>query len=203
MTTSKTTRAALYLKVSTGEQTTENQRLALQAVAEKRGWTIVEVFEDAGISGTRGRDRRPGLDAMLKAAARAQFDVVLCWSIDRLGRSLADLLSTLSTLRDAHADLFLHQQNIDTSTPSGRAFLQMLGVFSEFEAAMIRSRVHAGLDRARANGVTLGRPKVASKVEAAIRAKLADGVGVVKTGKALGVGTSVVQRVRRELAAAI
>src|ERR1700691_3418342 len=110
----KAKRAALYLRVSTDGQTTENQRMALEAVAAQRGWSVVAVYEDAGISGAKGRDKRPGLDGMLKDASRAKFDVVMVWAVDRLGRSLTDLLDTLRDLEAARVDLFLHQQSVDT-----------------------------------------------------------------------------------------
>ena len=197
----KAKRAALYLRVSTDGQTTENQRLALEAVAAQRGWTVTAVYDDAGISGAKGRDKRPGLDNLLKDATRARFDVVMVWAVDRLGRSLADLLDTLKELDAAKVDLFIEQQSLDTTSPSGRAFFQMLGVFSEFERAMIRSRVNAGLDRARGKGVTFGRPKVAASIEDAIRASLTAGTSIHKTAAACGVGSGTVQRVRRAMMA--
>jgi len=135
-------RVALYLRVSTTEQTTANQRRQLKAVAERHGWTVVRVFEDAG-SGAKDRNERPALDAMLKAVARREMDMVAAWSVDRLGRSLMDLLVLLRELHAKGVDLFLHQQGLDTSSPSGRAMFQMMGVFSEFERAMIRERVLA------------------------------------------------------------
>jgi DNA invertase Pin-like site-specific DNA recombinase len=152
-------RAALYLRVSTDEQTTENQRLELSAVAERAGWTIVETYEDAGISGAKGRDKRPAFDKLCKDAARRRFDVVAVWSVDRLGRSLQDLVAFLSDIHGFGIELYLHQQGIDTTTPAGKVMFQMLGVFAEFERAMIRDRVKSGLIRAKANGVTLGRPQ--------------------------------------------
>ena len=153
----KMNRAALYVRVSTDGQTTDNQRLALEAVAGQRGWFVVAVYEDAGISGAKGRDKRPGLDKLLGDATRARFDVVMAWALDRLGRSLADLIGTLKELEGGRVDLFLHQQAIDTTTPAGRMFFHVTGAFAEFERDMIRSRVNAGLDRARARGVTLGK----------------------------------------------
>jgi len=200
--TTKTKRVALYLRVSTDGQTTENQRLALEAVAAQRGWTVVATYDDAGISGAKGRDKRPGLDRLLKDASRAKHDLVMAWAMDRLGRSLRDLLDTLETLEASRVDLFLHQQAIDTTTPSGRAFFQVLGAFAEFERGMIRSRVNAGLDRARAAGKRLGRPQVATKTEEAIREKLATGMGQLKVAKTLGVGVSTVQRVKAGMAGA-
>jgi DNA invertase Pin-like site-specific DNA recombinase len=126
---------------------------------EVHGWRVVEVFEDAGISGAKGRDKRPGLDRLLKAVARRDVDMVAAWSVDRLGRSLIDLLDFLRELHAKGVDLFLHQQGLDTSTPSGRAMFQ-LGVFAEFERAMIRERVMAGLSRAKADGIQLGRRRL-------------------------------------------
>ncbi len=146
----KPRRAALYLRVGRDGQTTENQRLVLEAVASQRGWTVTNAYEDNGISGAKGRDKRPGLDALLKDASRARFDMMMAWALDRLGRSLRNLMDTLQDLESANVDLFLHQQVIDTTTPAGRVFFHILGAFSEFERDMIRSRVNAGLDRARA-----------------------------------------------------
>jgi DNA invertase Pin-like site-specific DNA recombinase len=188
-------RIAIYLRVSTSKQDTDNQRRELEAVAKRSGWHVVRVFEDAGISGSKGRDKRPGLDAMLKAVNAKEFDMVAAWSVDRLGRSLTDLLDILQQLHDKHVDLFLHQQGLDTSTTAGKAMFQMLGVFAEFERGIIRERVNAGLARARAKGKRLGRRPVKPSVEARIRELKAEGMGKVKIGRTIGVGTSVVQRV--------
>jgi DNA invertase Pin-like site-specific DNA recombinase len=188
-------RVAIYLRVSTSKQETSNQRRELEAVAARSGWQIVKVFQDAGISGAKGRDKRPGLDALLKAVNGKEFDMVAAWSVDRLGRSLTDLLGILQALHDKGVDLFLHQQGLDTSTSAGRAMFQMLGVFAEFERGIIRERVNAGLARARANGTKLGRRPVKPVVEARIRQLRARGDGILKISKKLGIGTSVVQRV--------
>lgn len=145
-------RVALYLRVSTDGQTVENQRQALEAAAKARDWEIVKEFADEGISGAKGRDQRPGLDALLKAAVQRRFDMVAAWSVDRLGRSLRDLVDVLDELQGANVGLYLHQQALDTSTPSGRALFGMLGIFAEFERAMIVERVKAGLARAKAQG---------------------------------------------------
>jgi DNA invertase Pin-like site-specific DNA recombinase len=159
----------------------------------------VQTFKDHGISGAKGRDKRPGLDAMLKGVARRDFDMVAAWSVDRLGRSVQHLVETLGELHAKGVDLYLHQQGLDTSTPSGKAMFQMLGVFAEFERAMIRERVNAGLRRAVAEGKTLGRPKVTAETEKAIRVALKRGDGILKVAGALGVGSSTVQRVRAEM----
>jgi DNA invertase Pin-like site-specific DNA recombinase len=192
-------RVALYLRVSTTEQTTSNQRRQLKAVAARHGWTVVRVFEDAGISGAKDRNERPALDAMLKAVARREVDMVAAWSVDRLGRSLMDLLVLLRELHAKGVDLFLHQQGLDTSSPSGRAMFQMMGVFAEFERAMIRERVLAGLARAKEQGTRLGRRRIEdadSAKAAAVRAALANGKGIRRIARDLRVGVGTVLRLK-------
>jgi DNA invertase Pin-like site-specific DNA recombinase len=192
-------RVAIYLRVSTAEQTTANQCRELQAVAKRHGWSVVKVFEDAGISGAKGRSERPSLHEMLKAVARREVDMVAAWSVDRLGRSLTDLLDLLRELHAKGVDLFLHQQGLDTSTPSGKAMFQMMGVFAEFERAMIRERVLAGLARAKEQGTSLGRRRLedsdASKV-AAVKAALAAKKGVRRIARDLKVGIGTVLRLK-------
>lgn len=188
-------RVALYLRVSTDGQTTEHQRRELEARAVAAGWDVVKVYEDAGISGAKGRDKRPAFDALLKDATRRKFDMVAAWSVDRLGRSLQDLLGFLAELQGSGVGLYLHQQALDTSTPAGRAMFQMVGVFAEFERSMIQARVRAGLETAKAKGVRLGRPTVGADAEARVRELLAQGVGQLKTAKLVGVGVSVVRRI--------
>ena len=190
-------RAALYLRVSTLDgQTTENQRLELEGVAARNGWAVVEIYEDAGISGANGREKRPAFDHMLRAAVRREFDVIMAWSVDRLGRSLQDLVAFLSDIHAKGVELYLHQQGIDTTAPSGKAMFQMMGVFAEFERAMIRQRVLAGLKRARAKGKKLGRPTISPSTERAIRADLAAGLGFRRIMARHRVGTSVIQRIK-------
>jgi DNA invertase Pin-like site-specific DNA recombinase len=194
----KPKRVALYLRVSTSEQTTRNQRRELLAVAERHGWTVVATFEDTGISGSQGREARPGFDALMMAVARREIDMVAAWSVDRLGRSLMDLLGFLRDLHAKGVDLFLHQQGLDTSTPSGKAMFQMVGVFAEFERAMIRERVMAGLARARADGKQLGRRPVeqskARKVKAALALR-SRGVGIRRIASDVGLGVGTVLRI--------
>ena len=153
-------RAALYARVSTDGQSTENQLRELRAVAKRMKWTVVEEYIDHGISGSKSRDQRAAFDKLLKAATRREFDIVMSWSVDRLGRSLQHLVGFLREINAMGIGLYLHQQGIDTTTPAGKAMFEMCGVFADFERAMIQERVKAGLKRARANGTTLGRPKV-------------------------------------------
>jgi DNA invertase Pin-like site-specific DNA recombinase len=190
---------ALYLRVSTDGQSVENQRLALQEAAGRHRWRVLGEFVDHGISGAKGRDQRPGFDRLLDGIGRREFDVVAAWSVDRLGRSLQDLIVFLGEVHAKKIDLYLHRQGLDTGTPAGKALFGIMGVFAEFERAMIRERVNAGLTRARAKGVRLGRPRISGEIETAIRAGLASGMGIRRIAAQVGVGTSTVQRVRAEL----
>ena len=195
----KPKRAAIYARVSTkNHQTPANQIIRLREVADKAGWEVVEEFVDQGISGAKGRDKRPAFDRLCKAATRREIDVVMAWSVDRLGRSLQDLVGFLSELQASKVDLYLDRQGIDTTTPGGKALFQMMGVFAEFERAMIQERVFAGLARARAEGKRLGRPKVARKTEKAILKARATGKGINRIATELGVGSSTVRRVLAE-----
>ena len=188
-------RAVLYARVSTDGQTTENQLRELRKVAKRSGWQVAQEFIDHGISGAKGRDKRPAFDALLKSASHREFDIVMSWSVDRLGRSLQDLVGFLGEIHALNVGLYLHQQGVDTTTPAGKALFQMLGVFAEFERAMIQSRVKAGLERARAHGTILGRPRISSKVERQIISQRKKGLGIHAIAKQLGVGTGTVQRV--------
>ena len=188
-------KVALYSRVSTDRQTTENQLIELRTVAERQGWVIVDEYIDEGISGAKGRDQRPEFDRLLKDATRKRFDLIASWSVDRLGRSLQNLISFLSEIHAKKVDLYLHQQGMDTTTPAGKALFQMMGVFAEFERAMIQERVKAGLERARAQGKKLGRPPVSADIETRITELRAEGAGKLKIAKTLGIGVSTVQRV--------
>jgi len=154
------------------------------------------LFKDEGISGTKGREKRPGYDRLCQSVARREFDQVAAWSVDRLGRSLRDLGPSSASYYAKGVDLYLYQQGIDTSTPAGKAMFQMLGVFAEFERAMIVERVKAGLARARAQGKRLGRPPLPVDRERAVRRLLSKGTGIVKTARTAGVGVRVVQRIK-------
>jgi DNA invertase Pin-like site-specific DNA recombinase len=198
----KSLRAALYLRVSTTDrQTTENQRLVLVRVADHRGWEIVQTYEDNGVSGAKGRDKRPAFDQMLKDAVRRKFDVTMCWSIDRLGRSVLHVANAMAELDAAGVALYSDQQAIDSTSPFGKAMIQMACVFGELEREMIRARVIAGLNRVREQGGRLGRPSVGRRVEDAIRQQLGIGHGILKVAKIVGCGSGTVQRVKREMAA--
>jgi DNA invertase Pin-like site-specific DNA recombinase len=190
-------RAAIYARVSTrnGHQDPETQLLALRQVAQRAGWQVVDEYVDSGISGAKGRDQRPAFDQLLKDATRRKFDIIMAWSVDRLGRSLQDLVAFLGDMHAQGVDLYLDRQGVDTTTPGGKALFQLMGVFAEFERAMIRERVCAGLDKARAKGKRLGRPQVAPVVEDAIRAARKAGKGQLAIARDLRVGVSTVRRV--------
>lgn len=187
-------KAAIYARVSTDGQTTENQLRELRAVAKRHGWVVAEEYIDHGISGAKGRDKRPAFDQLLKAATRREFDIVMAWSVDRLGRSLQHLVGFLAELQAKDVGLYLHQQGIDTTTPAGKAMFQMCGVFAEFERSMIQERIRAGLDRAKARGARLGRPTVDPRVERHIKQLRSEGLGMHATAKKAGCSVSVVQR---------
>jgi DNA invertase Pin-like site-specific DNA recombinase len=195
----KPRRVALYARVSTDRQSTENQLRELRQAAERLGWEVAGEFVDRGISGAKGRKDRPQLDALLKGVARKEFDVVASWSVDRLGRSLMDLVGLLQELHSTEVDLYLHQQGINTTTPAGKALFKMRCVFAEFEREMIRERVAAGLARAKAKGTKsgnpIGRPSVGEDIEERIRELRTEGLGMLKIAKQAGCGVSVVQRV--------
>lgn len=163
-----TKRVGLYLRVSTDEQSLENQRRELEAVAARHDWAIVAVYEDNGVSGSKGRAGRPGFDGLCQAITRKEIDVVACWSVCRLGRSLRDLVAFMDELQAKGCDLYLHVQGLDTGTPAGRAMFAMLGVFSEFERAMVSERTKCGLARARAAGKRIGRPPTITPYKATL-----------------------------------
>jgi len=196
-------RAGFYIRVSTDQQTTENQLRILTEVAERSGWTIVRVFEDQGISGAKGRDQRPGFNALLKAIHRREVDIVAAYAVDRLGRSLTDLVAFLNDIQASGCDLYLHQQAVDTSTPSGRMMFGLLAVFSEFERALIRSRVVSGIERARAKGVVFGRPSLSPDRVARVEKALKDGLSIRVAARETGTSTASVQRIKRSMATVV
>ena len=190
-------KVAIYVRVSTDRtQTVENQLRELQEVAQRQGWVIATIFSDEGISGSKGRDKRPGYDALLKGVARRDFDMVMAWSVDRLGRSLPHLLTFLGDLQAKGVDLYLHQSGLDTSTPSGRALFGMLGVFAEFERAIIRDRIMSGLRRSSKKS---GRKAMAEQRLIDIRRSLNDGNGIRATARLHKASPMTVTKIAREI----
>ncbi len=196
-------RAAIYARVSTDGQTTDNQLRELRRTARRSGWKVIQVFVEDGVSGAKGRDQRPEFDAMCKAAVRREFDVIMAWSVDRLGRSLQHLVQFLEELHATGVDLYLHQQGIDTTTPTGKAMFGMCGVFAEFERSIIQERIRSGLERAKEQGTKsgrpIGRPKVSNQVERKVRALRRKGLSIRKISRMAGVGVGTVQRIVAEM----
>ena len=184
-------KTAIYARVSTDEQTTDNQVIKLKQVAERNGWEVQAIYADT-ISGAKSK--RPELDKLMKSVMRKEVDMVMVWSVDRLGRSLQHLTTLLSDIESKGIDLYLHQQNIDTSTPSGKMLFQLLGVFAEFERSMIRERVMAGLDRARSQGKKLGRPPVPPITVDKIKRLREEGLSLRKIAKQVGISTTKVHQ---------
>lgn len=164
-----TDRTVLYLRVSKDDQTSDNQLLQLEELAVRRGWTIAGIYQDDAISGEKERDERPDLDRLLKDAARRRFDRLLCWSVDRMGRSAGNVMMNIAELNNLGIEQFYHLQGMDTSNAYGKAMVGMAAVFAELELSIIKERIHAGLDRARAEGKKLGRkPLTAQQIDLVI-----------------------------------
>ena len=186
-------KVCLYCRVSTTHQTSENQLRELRAVAGRMGYEIVSEFIDNGISGSKSRKDRPALDEMMKMATQRKFEMVMCWSIDRLGRSLQHLVEILNELQAMKIDLFFMQQGMDTTTPSGRMIFSVFGAIGEFERNLIRERVIAGQQRAKSSGVHIGRPtKVNDGMRSAIKAMHQNGMSIRQIAKSckVGIGTA-------------
>jgi DNA invertase Pin-like site-specific DNA recombinase len=189
-------RCVIYARVSTDSQTTDNQINELNRVAELKGYKIVHTFKDEGISGAKGRDERKGFDELIKGAVKKDFDMILCCSVDRLGRSLQDLVSFLNEIHSVNCDLYIHQSGIDTSTPSGKMMFQMCGVFAEFERGMIRERVISGQNRAKEQGKHIGRPtNLNDGLVSSIKFMREKGMGIGRIAKDLKVGVGTIYRV--------
>ena len=189
---------AIYCRVSTADknQTVENQLRDLLAVAQRQDWEVAATFVDEGISGAKGRDKRPGFDNLLKGVARKDFDQIACFSVCRIGRSLPDLIHFLGDIQAKGVDLYVHTQGLDTSTPSGAMMFQMLSVFSSYERAMIRERIMSGLRRTTKKS---GRKPMPDDRVEAIRKSLEDGLGIRATARLHRASTTTVTTIARTL----
>ena len=193
--------AIMYCRVSTKNgQSVQRQIDELQVVAEKSGWCIAEILCDEGISGAKGRKDRPAFDKALKLITQRKADRLMVWSVDRLGRSLKDLVSTMEEINAAGADLYIHTQALDTSTPAGRALYGMLSVFSSFERELIRERVLSGLERARRSGKQLGRKPVPPITKRKVVELRATGLSQQKIARKVGISTGKVCQILKEVA---
>ena len=194
-------RCVIYSRVSTNDQTVENQIKVLREVAERKVLEVVKEISDEGISGAKGRDARKGFDELIKSAVRKEFDIILVWDVSRLGRSLQHLVSFLDDIHSANCDLYIHQNGLDTSTASGKMMFQMIGVFSEFERSMIRERVIAGQKRAKANGVKLGRKtNVNEGTLNAVKHLRENNVPIKRIAKDLHIGVGTVYKILEKVA---
>jgi DNA invertase Pin-like site-specific DNA recombinase len=185
-------KAVIYARVSTTDQTTENQTLELEKVAKRNGWALEAVYEDT-ISGAK--TDRPALQRLLQGVVRKEFDVVMVWDVSRLGRSLKHLVTLLDEFHAKGVNLYFHQQGIDTTTPSGKMMYQMCGVFAEFERSILKERVKAGLERAKAQGKRLGRPPVPPVEIRKLQVLRASGLSIRQIAKQTGISKSKVHSV--------
>ncbi|WP_417832432.1 recombinase family protein [Terasakiella sp.] len=192
-------KVAFYLRVSTTDQSTDNQLRDLKIMAERLNWNVVQVFCDHGISGAKDRKDRPEFDALMQMVSRREIEMVASWSVDRIGRSLSGLVQFMEELREREVDLYLHQQNLDTSTHMGRAMFAMCSIFADMERHLIRERVVASLERAKENGVQLGRPKTSEWKRNRIRKALLSGKGVRETANIVNVSPATVSRIRKQM----
>jgi DNA invertase Pin-like site-specific DNA recombinase len=189
-------RVAIYARVSTSLQSPQNQLDALTELANRQGYTIIKIYSDNGFSGTKSTADRPALNDLMTDARKKSFDMVLVWSLDRLGRSLKHCLELLQELQELKVDLFFQQQGMDTSTSSGKLMFSMIGAFAEFERNIIRERVMAGQIRAKANGVKFGRPsKMNDGMRSAVKLLREKGMGIKQIAKQLQIGVGTVYSV--------
>ena len=193
--------AILYARVSTKNgQSVQRQIDELKVVAKKSGWNITEILCDEGISGAKGRKDRPAFDKALKLITQRKADRLMVWSVDRLGRSLKDLVETMEEINAAGADLYIHTQALDTSTPAGRAMFGMLSIFSSFERELIRERVISGLEKARREGKRLGRKPIPPITKRKVIELRATGLSQQKIANKVGISTGKVCQILKEVA---
>ena len=188
-------RVGLYARVSTHDQhTLSMQRRAMHDYVDRRGWTIAIDVKEVG-SGASVRELRQKL---LDAARRRDIDVVVVWRLDRWGRSMADLVTTLEELRDLNVGFVSLTEALDLTTPSGRAMAGLLAVFAEFEREILPERVRAGLAHARENGKQLGRPPTASLNANQVRRLFRAGISKAEIARQLQIGRTSVRRILKE-----
>jgi DNA invertase Pin-like site-specific DNA recombinase len=193
MLTSSTRRAAIYARVSTSSQTVENQIAELREVASRNGWYITIELTDSGVSGSKGRDQRPAFNDLIRRATRREFDIVLVWAIDRLGRSIQQLVEFMNELQWQGIDLYSHQQALNTATPAGRMVFSIFSALGEYERELIRERIIAGQRRARSQGVKIGRPsKMNDAVRTSVRLLRDKGMSIREIAKRLEIGVGTV-----------
>lgn len=189
-------RVALYARSSTDGVSSKNQLFELQTVASRMNWKAVEIYMEQGLSWPKKNEKMIAFKALSEAAARHEFDLIMVWSIDRLGKSLQQLVEILTAIHAGDIDLYIHKQGVDTTTPEWRDFFRFCSVFAEFESAVLKERINTGLNCARAKGQTLGRPRTKAAVEEEIKAYRKEGMGIKKIAKHLGIGVGVVHETK-------
>jgi DNA invertase Pin-like site-specific DNA recombinase len=191
-----TRRAAIYARVSTASQTVDNQIADLREVAARNGWYVVIELTDSGVSGAKGRDQRPAFDELLRRATRREFDVIMVWSVDRLGRSIQHLVAFMNEIQALGIDLYSHQQALNTATPAGRMVFSVFSALGEYERELIRERIIAGQRRARSQGTKIGRPsKMNDAVRTSVRLLRDKGMSIREIAKRLEIGVGTVYTV--------
>lgn len=184
-------RVALYARVSTNDQTCENQLLELRRYVAARAWSVGLEFVDTGVSGAR--DSRPELDRLMLAARRREVDAVICWSLDRLGRTMKHLVTCLEEWQSLGVAFVSVKEGLDYTTPAGRLYFHVMAALAEFERERVRERVVAGIARRRAEGLPIGRPR--RRLASGLLASVA-GLSVRQAAAALGVNRGVIERSR-------
>jgi DNA invertase Pin-like site-specific DNA recombinase len=197
---SQTRRAVIYARVSTSSQTVENQISELRDVAMRNGWRITLELTDNGISGSKGRDQRPAFNDLIHRATRREFDIVMVWAIDRLGRSIQQLVEFMNELQWQGIDLYCHQQAINTATPAGRMVFSIFSALGEYERELIRERIIAGQRRARGQGIRIGRPsKMNDAVRTSVKLLRDKGMSIREIAKRLEIGVGTVYSVLKSV----
>jgi len=184
-------RIAIYARVSTDRQSTESQLNALREYAGKRAWAISKEYIDEGYTGSN--TKRPAFNAMMADARKRKFDVLLVYKLDRLSRSLKDLITTLDDLKSMGIDFISYDNGLDTTTPTGRLIFNVVGAVAEFEKDIIRERVRAGLENAKRKGKRLGRPPVSPRLVDEAKKLRSEGMSFRQIGKQLGIPESTVR----------
>ena len=196
-----TKKVVIYTRVSTLDQTIDNQLIELRDHCSKMGWEVVKEYADEGLSGTLSREKRPALNSLIKDAYRKRFDSVVCWDISRIGRSMKELILFLSDMKDRDIGICSVRQGFDTSTSIGEIMFQFVGILSSWEREMIRERTLAGLERAKREGKTLGRRKVTNDMMTAKIIELRSANRSIREiASEVGVSTATVHRQLKKVA---
>jgi DNA invertase Pin-like site-specific DNA recombinase len=190
-------RVVIYARVSTLGQTVENQLIDLRRFATNSNYEIVEEVLDEGISGSMGRDDRPGLNRLYRLIEEKSVDMILSWSVDRIGRSMPHLVQFLTHLQENNVDLYCHKEQLNTATPAGRMLFNIFSATAEYEREMIRDRIKSGISRAKSQGSKFGRPRIIDNDTREIIVELYSqpGATVRSVAKTVNIGRGSVWRI--------